>query len=127
MKNKVLSCLLMLCLLITTAPSMAWADLNDGGAELDIADGSITITESGYTQGSGSQVAWQDSENKALTITGNTTSNVVSVSNSGSSAIKITIKGLNISADVSKSLFDVQKGNIELITQRYEHAEARHG
>lgn len=31
MKNKVLSCLLMLCLLITTAPSMAWADLNEGG------------------------------------------------------------------------------------------------
>ena len=49
MKKRILCCLLMLCMVITMAPTMAWAGTRETVEELDISSGSITITENGYT------------------------------------------------------------------------------
>lgn len=47
MKRKEIAIGLIFCLLIGFLPTNAWAD---GEGSLDLQNGSITITESGYTQ-----------------------------------------------------------------------------
>ena len=70
MKKRILCCLLMLCMVITMAPAMAWAgegatETPEAGSDtsavtLNIADGSITITDTGYKQGnSETETSWE--------------------------------------------------------------------
>ena len=55
MKRKGLAMGLILCLLFGFLPTNAWAD--DSG-NLDLKNGSITITETGYTQGGTSETSY---------------------------------------------------------------------
>lgn len=68
--------------------------------ELDISNGSIIITEEGYTQGEGEQVPWGENTDHALTITQSDSeaavSNYIEVQ---SGTVEITLKGVNISCD----------------------------
>ena len=106
MKKRILCCLLMLCMVITMAPAMAWAGEGDpetpeagsntSAVTLNIADGSIKITDTGYTQGEAeTETAWDTSNSShELTISGTSTANQIIVE--GGNPV-ITLKDLTMS------------------------------
>ena len=100
MKKRVLCCLLMLCMVITMAPAMAWAGEGEDGVILNIANGSITITDTGYKQGTADKVSWGDNTDHELTIIGNYTNSDNNTNNFYIDVVsgtpKITIKDLTI-------------------------------
>ncbi|MBM6828632.1 InlB B-repeat-containing protein [Anaerotignum lactatifermentans] len=64
--------------------------------ELDIARGSIVITDNGYTVGNGEPVAWGDNTSHALTITGTSDGENNIIVQGGDP--KLTFKDVNITA-----------------------------
>ena len=96
----------MLCMVITMAPAMAWAGEGDpetpeagsntSAVTLNIADGSIKITDTGYTQGEAeTETAWDTSNSShELTISGTSTANQIIVE--GGNPV-ITLKDLTMS------------------------------
>lgn len=92
MKKKLVSCILVVCMLLTMLPTMAWAE---EAKVLYIDDGSITITDAGWTQGTATGT------DLAVTISGTaTTANTITV-NGGNPTI--TFSGLNIKRDNDNS------------------------
>ena len=128
MKKRVLCCLLMLCMVITMAPAMAWAGEGDpetpetgsdtSAVTLNIADGSITITDKGYTQGDAeTETAWDTSNSShELTITGTSNANRIIV-NGGNPVITLkdlTMSGVNVPIDLQANAKICLKGNNKL-------------
>lgn len=98
-RKRVMCLLLALCMALTLLPVNALAG---GGAatELDIHDGSIVITEDGYTQGAG--VATPYKGDYAITQTSNSTAHTITVK-SGATA-NVTISGVNITANSAPAI-----------------------
>ena len=97
MKRRMLSMLTCLALFLTLLPATARA----ANVTLDIAAGSIVITENGYSQGDGNEVAW-GSDPHELTITGSVTGNGTAATNmidiQGGDPV-ITLSGITITMD----------------------------
>ena len=87
-------------MVITMAPAMAWAGEGEDGVILNIANGSITITDTGYKQGTADKVSWGDNTDHELTIIGNYTNSDNNTNNFYIDVVsgtpKITIKDLTI-------------------------------
>ena len=108
MRKKLFCWMITICMLLTMLPGMAWADgetatedgLPDGA--LDMADGSIVITATGYKQGDAAEETaytgdYVISQTDAATATGNT----IDVKGGDPT---ITLDGVNISADTPISV-----------------------
>ena len=82
--------------------------------ELDISNGSIIITEEGYTQGEGEQVPWGENTDHALTITQSDSeaavSNYIEVQ---SGTAEITLNGVNLT-NSTRSPFKVSGNGTEV-------------
>ena len=93
MRKRLLASFLCLCLLVGQLPTMALAA---EPVELDISNGSIIITETGYSQGEESY-NWTDGTPHALTITqadaAAPSSNYIEVQ---SGTVEITLQGVNL-------------------------------
>ena len=93
MRKRLLASFLCLCLLVCLLPTMALAE---EPVELDISNGSIIITETGYSQGEESY-NWTDGTPHALTITqadaAAPSSNYNEVQ---SGTVEITLQGVNL-------------------------------
>lgn len=96
MGKKLISCMLTICMILTMLPTMAWAEEAN---VLDIAKGSITITDAGWTQGTATGTDLD------VTITGTSTENTITVE---SGEHTITLAGVDMSANISKPLIDLQ-------------------
>ena len=126
----------MLCMVITMAPAMAWAETGEGGPEtpeavtLYIEDGNITINETNYTQGTEETTSWSDTSNKALTITSRNpaeaSANTVTVDNSGETPINITLDNLNMRHLASLLLDDAEHDSALLCDRGIEFASGEH-
>ena len=81
-----------------------------GENELDITEGSITITSSGYKQGNSPEVSWGAGDH-ALTITGSSTSNRILVQ-SGSTTIRLKDVSLT---NASGSLISVSSNAVATV------------
>lgn len=79
-----------------------------GNIILKIEDGSITISDGNYSQGSISMPI--PSDNQTITITGKSNTNNIIVNDN----VNITIKDLELISNDGKSLIDLQSGNINL-------------
>ena len=90
-RKKVLALILTLALVVSLMPVTAYAD---DAAELDISNGDITITETGYTQGTGTETPHDRSYKITQTGT-NPVSNKIIIA---SGKIDLIISGLNIEA-----------------------------
>lgn len=98
MKRKEIAIGLIFCLLIGFLPTNAWAD---GEGSLDLQNGSITITESGYTQGGTSGTECPDSY--TITQSGeDSTSNTITIE---SGTVNMTISGLNVEATTGPAIW----------------------
>ena len=93
MKKRILGILLILCMTVVFMPTAAGAETN--ALTLDIAKGSIVITDTGYTQGDGEETPWaSDNTAHAITITG--TSNGKNLVDIASGTPMVTLKDLSI-------------------------------
>ena len=117
MKKRLLAILLTLCMLIGLLPATALAagDETPTGPELDISEGSITITDTGYKLGNDTTVySWGKSNpNHKVTITqsdpNTPVSNYIEVQ---SGTAEITLKGVNLT-NSSRSPFLVNGNGTE--------------
>ena len=91
-RNKVLAMVLALAMVVSLLPATAFAD---GVAELDISNGDITITETGYTQGNGTETPHTVSYKITQTGTASVGNKIIIESGE----IDLTISGLNIEAE----------------------------
>ena len=90
-RKKVLALILSLIMIVSLLPVTAYAD---DAAELNISTGDITITETGYTQGTGTETPHDGS----YKITQNGTDPIGNKIIIASGEIDLTISGLNIEA-----------------------------
>ena len=86
--------------------------------ELDLADGSIVITETGYTQGNAESETAYTGE---YTISGTTTENTITVTGGDHTitlnSVNIDVSGMHDGDDVQKAkacAFDIQSGDVTL-------------
>ena len=104
-RKRLLSLLLTCAMLLTLLPTAVLAEEPEGssgsGVSLDISNGSITISATGYKQGDAAETAWEEESPHAVTITGTaTTANTITVSG-GDPEIKLS--GLHITRNDSVS------------------------
>ena len=104
MKRSLLAIFLSLCLLAGLLPTVALADGDDATAlgSLDLADGSITITSNGYTQGDSTTETAYTGTYTITQTEGNSTANTVTVE---SGAADMTIGGLNVVAEDAPAIY----------------------
>ena len=103
-RKRLLSLLLTCAMLLSLLPTAVLAEEPEGssgsGVTLDISNGSITISATGYKQGDAAETAWGESPH-AVTITGTaTTANNIEVKGGSPT---ITLSGLHITRNNSVS------------------------
>lgn len=124
MTKKLVSCILVVCMLLTMLPTMAWAtepvvasgtDLDDPVASgtdlpkgtLDISDGSILITDTGYAQG-----IHKHSNAKGYYIVDSENADVTETPYTG----EITITNSNTATSADNGYVIIVEGNGQTIT-----------
>lgn len=112
MKRSVRTFAVLLCSLLIAASITATAlAAPPEPADVDIADGSITIGDGTYTQGTGSAVTIPED---GLVITGTSNSNTITVDPGDGETAAFTISGLTLSTATGASLIYVQSGSAEI-------------
>ena len=112
MKRSVRTFAVLLCSLLIAASITATAlAAPTEPADVDIADGSITIGDGTYTQGTGSAVTIPED---GLVITGTSDSNTIIVNPGDGETAAFTISGLTLSTATGASLIYVQSGSAEI-------------
>ena len=146
MKRRLLASIMTLVMMLSLLPTAIWAaDTGDESAtqktedtaepapqsgeeetpretatskELDLADGSIVITETGYTQGNAERETAYTGE---YTISGTTTENTITVTGGDHTitlnSVNIDVSGMHDGDDVQKAkacAFDIQSGDVTL-------------
>ena len=112
MKRSVRTFAVLLCSLLIAASITATAlAAPPEPADVDIADGSITIGDGTYTQGTGSAVTIPED---GLVITGTSNSNTITVDPGDGETAAFTISGLTLSTATGASLIYVKSGSAEI-------------
>ena len=112
MKRSVRTFAVLLCSLLIAASITATAlAAPPEPADVDIADGSITIGDGTYTQGTGEEAPIPEG---GLVITGTSDSNTIIVAPGEGKTAAFTISGLALSTESGASLIDVQSGSAEI-------------